>query len=129
MSYIENKIINAFILFIILFFVLFVSLSFFKYQDYILTYGETENDYVNIFLTDQEITSLNYKLKYNGYISNYIIKEVSNNYILHNNELKRNVKIQFTHDNDKYILELYLEVGDEINIWEKIYKKYMKGVI
>lgn len=128
MSYIEKKVINIWIITIIVILLILISLSFFKYQPYILTYGEISDDYINIFLTDQEITELNNKLKYHGEIKDYEITNVSSNYIFHENQLKRNVKIKFDH-NDAYIVEFYLAIGEEVSIWENFYKKYMKGAI
>jgi len=129
MSYIENKIIDAWIISIMLFLIILVSLSFFKYQPYILKYGEVKENYVNLYLTDEEISRLNLKLKQDDTIKEYEIVEVSSNYILHENELHRNVKIKFDYDQDNYILELYLAIGEETSIWEYFYNKYMKGVI
>ena len=129
MSYIENKVINAWLILIIVFVLVLISLYFFKYQPYILKYGEVSEDYVNLYLTDEEISKLNYKLKYDGNTTSYEIVEVASNYILHENMLHRNVKIRFDYDKSYYILELYLGIGEEISIWEDIYNKYMKGAI
>ena len=129
MSYIENKIVNALIIFMLVLFVIFVGLCFIDYQPYILTYGEVVDNYVNIYLEDKEISDLNHKLKYNNEILEYEIIEVSTDYIVHENKLKRNVKINFDFNKNEHILELYIGYGKEINIWENLYKKYMKGVI
>jgi len=129
MSYIENKIVNALIIFMLVLFVIFVGLCFIDYQPYILTYGEVVDNYVNIYLEDKEISDLNHKLKYNNEILEYEIIEVSTDYIVHENKLKRNVKINFNFNKNEHILELYIGYGKEINIWENLYKKYMKGVI
>ncbi len=129
MSYIENRVTNLFLIAFIILFLVLLSLFFFSYQPYKLIYGEVNESYVNIFLTDQEITNLNYKLKYDKSIQDYKIVEVSSNYILHENTLKRNVKINFDYDKSKYILELHIGLGKETNIWDYLYQKYMKGVI
>ena len=129
MSYIENKLINILITFIILLIIVFILLYFFNYQPYVLKYGEVKEDYVDVYLTDEEISSLNYKLKYDGNIYDYEILEVASNYIFHENSLKRNVKIIFPYDRNQYILELYFGIGEETNIWDNLYKKYLKGVI
>lgn len=129
MSLLENKAIMNWIIALIVIFIASVSLAFIRYQDYLLVYGYVDTNYVNIYLTDEEITELTFKLKEDGEIKDYEILEVSNNYIVDQNQLKRNVKLSFDFESDNYILELYLEIGDKINIWQKMYKKYLKGVI
>lgn len=129
MSLLENKAIMNWIIALIVIFIASVSLAFIRYQDYLLVYGYVDTNYVNIYLTDAEITELTFKLKEDGEIKDYEILEVSNNYIVDQNQLKRNVKLSFDFESDNYILELYLEIGDKINIWQKMYKKYLKGVI
>ncbi len=129
MSYIENKITNVFIIVLIIILIIMIMLFYFNYQPYILVYGERVTEYVDIYLTDEEISKLNAKLKYKGQIINYEIIEIGDEYILHDNKLKRNLKINFDYDEYDYILELYLGIGEETNIWEYIYTKYMKGVI
>ncbi|MBQ4634423.1 MAG: hypothetical protein IJB71_03650 [Bacilli bacterium] len=129
MSLLENKAIMNWIIALIVIFIASVSLAFIRYQDYLLVYGYVDTNYVNIYLTDAEITELTFKLKEDGEIKDYEILEVSNNYIVDQNQLKRNVKLSFDFESDNYILELYLEIGDKINIWQKVYKKYLKGVI
>ena len=129
MSLLENKAIMNWIIALIVIFIASVSLAFIRYQDYLLVYGYVDTNYVTIYLTDEEITELTFKLKEDGEIKDYEILEVSNNYIVDQNQLKRNVKLSFDFESDNYILELYLEIGDKINIWQKMYKKYLKGVI
>ena len=129
MSYIETKAVNAFVIFIIVFLIIMTMLFYFKYQPYIKVYGEIDNEYVNIYLTDQEISNLNYKLKYKDQIISYEIVEVTNDYVVHEDKMKRNLKLKFDYDKSEYILELYLAFGEETSIWEYFYYKYMKGVI
>ena len=129
MSYTENKVVNLLIIFILILFVVLVSISFIKYQPYILVYGEVNNDYISFYLEDKEISNLTNQLKYNNEIYDYQIIEISSDYVIQENKLKRNVKINFDFDEDKYILECYLGIGKYTNVWENIYTKYMKGVI
>ena len=129
MSYIETKIVNTAVIFGIVLFTILVGLYFIKYQPYILTYGKLHDNYVEVYLDDEEIASLNYKLKYNNEIFDYQIVEISKDYVFNDNKLKRNVKILFDFDESKYILALYLEIGREESIWEPFYQKYMKGVV
>ena len=128
MSYIERKVINIWIIMIILFILVLISLSFFKYQPYILIYGGVSDEYVDIYLTDQEISELNNKLKYHNIVMNYEIIDVGKDYVIYEDKLKKNVKIRFDHD-ESYIVEFYLATGEEVSIWENFYKKYMKGAI
>lgn len=129
MSYIENKVINVFIISLIVLLIIMIMLCYFNYQPYILVYGEKSDEYINIYLTDQEISGLNNRLKYKDKIIDYKIMDISHEYIIHENILKREVKIDFDYNEYDYILEIYLEVGSETNIWEYFYQKYMKGVI
>ena len=129
MQYIESKIINFLVIFIIVLIIIFISISFFSYQPYIQVYGEVTDDLVSIYLTDEEISNLNFKLKYNDEIFTYEIVELDKEYLLLENKLKKKVKIKFENDSSKYILELYLGVGEETNFWNYLYKKYMKGAL
>ena len=129
MSYIESKMINVFMIVLIIILIILIMLYYFNYQAFILVYGERSDEYVEIYLTDQEISNLNRKLKYKDKIMNYEIINISSEYIIHENKFKREVKINFDYDEYDYILELYLETGEYTNIWEYLYKKYMKGVI
>lgn len=129
MSGTENKIILNWIISLTIIFIASISLVFYEYQEYQLIYGYVENDYVSICLTDEEIKNLNFKLKENGETKIFEIIELSKDYILEQNKLKRNLKINFEFDRSKYILELYIEIGEKTNIWQQIYKKYMKGLM
>lgn len=129
MSGTENKIILNWIISLTIIFIAFILLVFFEYQEYQLIYGYVEDNYVSIYLTDEEIKNLNFKLKENGEIKSFEIIELSKDYILEQNKLKRNLKINFEFDRSKYILELYIEIGEKTNIWQQIYKKYMKGLM
>ena len=129
MSYIENKVVNAFAIFMIVIFIMMVMLFYFNYQPYIKVYGEENEEYISIYLTDQEISELNNKLKYKDEIINYKVIDISNEYVILGDQMKRNMKISFNHEKKEYILELYLGLGEETNIWEYLYQKYMKGVI
>ena len=129
MSGTENKIIFNWIISLTIIFIASILLVFFEYQEYQLIYGYVEDNYVSIYLTDEEIKNLNFKLKENGEIKSFKIIELSKDYILEQNKLKRNLKINFEFDRSKYILELYIEIGEKTNIWQQIYKKYMKGLM
>lgn len=129
MSVIENKIILNWIISLTIIFILSILLVFLEYQDYQLVYGYIEGDYISIYMTDEEINALNLKLKENDETKSFEIIEVSNDYVLEQNKLKRNLKINFDFDRSKHILELYVEIGEKTNIWQKIYKKYMKGLM
>lgn len=129
MSGTENKIILNWIISLTIIFIASILLVFFEYQEYQLIYGYVEDNYVSIYLTDEEIKNLNFKLKENGEIKSFEIIELSKDYILEQNKLKRNLKINFEFDRSKYILELYIEIGEKTNIWQQIYKKYMKGLM
>ena len=129
MSYIENKIINVFVISLIVLLIIMIMLFYFNYQPYIVAYGERFDEYINVLLTDQEISKLNHKLKYKDEIIDYRIVEIGSEYIIHENKMKRNLKLDFDYDPNDYILELYLGIEEETNIWEYLYKKYMKGVI
>lgn len=129
MSYIENKVVNAFVIFIIVIFIMMVMLFYFNYQPYIKVYGEEIEEIVSIYLTDQELSGLNNKLKYKDEIIDYEIIEISKEYVVFENQMKRNLKIKFNHEKKEYILELYLGIGEETNMWDYLYQKYMKGVI
>ena len=129
MSYIENKIIINWTISLIVLSISLISLAFYTFQDYTLVYGYVDNDYVNVYMSDNEISQIKDFLKYDGEIINFEIIEVSSNYVLDQNRLKRNVKLIFDFDPEKTILELYIGVGKKTNIWQKIYNKYMKGMI
>lgn len=129
MSGTENKIILNWIISLTIIFIVSILLVFFEYQEYQLIYGYVEDNYVSIYLTDEEIKNLNFKLKENGEIKSFEIIELSKEYTLDQNKLKRNLKINFEFDKSKYILELYIEIGEKTNIWQQIYKKYMKGLM
>lgn len=129
MSVIENKIILNWIISLTIIFILSILLVFLEYQDYQLVYGYIEGDYISIYMTDEEINDLTLKLKENDETKSFEIIEVSNDYVLEQNKLKRNLKINFDFDRSKHILELYVEIGEKTNIWQKIYKKYMKGLM
>lgn len=129
MSGTENKIILNWIISLTIIFIASILLVFFEYQEYQLIYGYVEDNYVSIYLTDEEIKNLNFKLKENGETKSFEIIELSKDYILDQNKLKRNLKINFEFDRSKYILELYIEIGEKTNIWQQIYKKYMKGLM
>ena len=129
MSGTENKIILNWIISLTIIFIASILLVFFEYQEYQLIYGYVEDDYVSIYLTDEEIKNLNFKLKENGEIKSFEIIELSKECTLDQNKLKRNLKINFEFDRSKYILELYIEIGEKTNIWQQIYKKYMKGLM
>ena len=129
MSVIENKIILNWIISLTIIFILSILLVFLEYQDYRLVYGYIEGDYISIYMTDEEINALTLKLKENDETKSFEIIEVSNDYVLEQNKLKRNLKINFDFDRSKHILELYVEIGEKTNIWQKIYKKYMKGLM
>lgn len=129
MSYIENKIIINWTISLIVLSISLISLAFYTFQDYTLVYGYVDNDYVNVYMSDNEISQIKDFLKYDGEIINFEIIEVSSNYVLDQNQLRRNVKLTFDFESEKPILELYIGIGDKSNIWQKIYNKYMKGMI
>lgn len=129
MSYMENKIINAFIITLIAILIIMVMLFYFNYQPYVMVYGEIKNEYVSVLLTEDEIVKLNKKLKYKERIIDYEIIEVGKEYIIHDNKLKKELKLDFDYEKSEYLLELYLGIGEETNIWTYLYQKYMKGVI
>ena len=129
MSYIENKIIINWTISLIVLSISLISLAFYTFQDYTLVYGYVDNDYVNVYMSDNEISQIKDFLKYDGKIINFEIIEVSSNYVLDQNQLKSNVKLTFDFEPEKTILELYIGVGKKTNIWQKIYNKYMKGMI
>lgn len=129
MSYLENKVVNALVILIIVLAIILLLVSFLKYQPYILVYGEVKDDIVYIYLTDDEISMLNSKLKYNDETLNYQVLNISKEYFVIEGKVKREVEIDFEKDNNKYVLELYMEIGEETNLWNYLYKKYMKGVL
>ena len=129
MSYIEKKVVSVFIVFVSILLITFVSLFYFNYQSYLLVYGEKTDEYIDIYLTDQEISRLNHELKYKDKIIEYKIVNISNEYIIHEGKYKRIIKIDFNYDFNDYIMELYLGIDEETNIWDYLYQKYMKGVI
>ena len=99
MSVIENKIILNWIISLTIIFILSILLVFLEYQDYQLVYGYIEGDYISIYMTDEEINALNLKLKENDETKSFEIIEVSNDYVLEQNKLKRNLKINFDFEN------------------------------
>ena len=124
MSYMENKIINAFIITLIAILIIMVMLFYFNYQPYVMVYGEIKNEYVSVLLTEDEIVKLNKKLKYKERIIDYEIIEVGKEYIIHDNKLKKELKLDFDYEKSEYLLELYLGIGEETNIWTYLYQKY-----
>ncbi len=129
MSHATNKIILNWLITLTLIFIISIAFIFFyEYTDYIYTFGQTENEYVNVYLSDEEITKISNKLKYENNLLDFEVIEVSNNYILVSNILKRNVKLKFPYNQNSYILELYIDIG-KTTLWQKIYNKYMKGMV
>lgn len=123
----ETKYINNFIITFILFLIIMIALSFYQFDSYIKVYGEVNDQNISIYLSDKELNSLEYKLKYKDVEYNFEIVDITNNYLLNGNKLVRNVKIKSEFTSKDYIVELYLKENKRDNIYGYIYSKYMKG--
>lgn len=123
----ETKYINNFIITFILFLIIMIALSFYQFDSYIKVYGEVNDQNISIYLSDKELSSLEYKLKYKDVEYNFEIVDITNNYMLNGNKLVRNVKIKSEFTSKDYIVELYLKENKRDNIYGYIYSKYMKG--
>lgn len=123
----ETKYINNFIIMFILFLIIMIALSFYQFDSYIKVYGEVNDQNISIYLSDKELSSLEYKLKYKDVEYNFEIVDITNNYMLNGNKLVRNVKIKSEFTSKDYIVELYLKESKRDNIYGYIYSKYMKG--
>jgi len=123
----ETKYINNFIITFILFLIIMIALSFYQFDSYIKVYGEVNDQNISIYLSDKELSSLEYKLKYKDVEYNFEIVDITNNYLLNGNKLVRNVKIKSEFTSKDYIVELYLKENKRDNIYGYIYSKYMKG--
>lgn len=123
----ETKYINNFIITFILFLIIMIALSFYQFDSYIKVYGEVNDQNISIYLSDKELSSLEYKLKYKDVEYNFEIVDITNNYMLNGNKLVRNVKIKSEFTSKDYIVELYLKESKRDNIYGYIYSKYMKG--
>jgi hypothetical protein len=123
----ETKYINNFIITFILFLIIMIALSFYQFDSYIKVYGEVNDQNISIYLSDKELSSLEYKLKYKDVEYNFEIVDITNNYMLNGNKLVRNVKIKSEFSSKDYIVELYLKESKRDNIYGYIYSKYMKG--
>lgn len=123
----ETKYINNFIITFILFLIIMIALSFYQFDSYIKVYGEVNDQNISIYLSDKELSSLEYKLKYKDVEYNFEIIDITNNYMLNGNKLVRNVKIKSEFTSKDYIVELYLKENKRDNIYGYIYSKYMKG--
>lgn len=123
----ETKYINNFIITFILFLIIMIALSFYQFDSYIKVYGEVNDQNISIYLSDKELSSLEYKLKYKDVEYNFEIVDITNNYMLNGNKLVRNVKIRSEFTSKDYIVELYLKENKRDNIYGYIYSKYMKG--
>lgn len=123
----ETKYINNFIITFILFLIIMIALSFYQFDSYIKVYGEVNDQNISIYLSDKELSSLEYKLKYKDVEYNFEIVDITNNYMLNGNRLVRNVKIKSEFTSNDYIVELYLKESKRDNIYGYIYSKYMKG--
>ena len=123
----ETKYINNFIITFILFSIIMIALSFYQFDSYIKVYGEVNDQNISIYLSDKELSSLEYKLKYKDVEYNFEIVDITNNYMLNGNKLVRNVKIKSEFTSKDYIVELYLKENKRDNIYGYIYSKYMKG--
>lgn len=123
----ETKYINNFIMTFILFLIIMIALSFYQFDSYIKVYGEVNDQNISIYLSDKELSSLEYKLKYKDVEYNFEIVDITNNYMLNGNKLVRNVKIRSEFTSKDYIVELYLKENKRDNIYGYIYSKYMKG--
>lgn len=104
-----------------------ITLSFYQFDSYIKVYGEVNDQNISIYLSDKELSSLEYKLKYKDVEYNFEIVDITNNYMLNGNKLVRNVKIKSEFASNDYIIELYLKENKRYNIYGYIYSKYMKG--
>lgn len=104
-----------------------IALSFYQFDSYIKVYGEVNDQNISIYLSDKELSSLEYKLKYKDVEYNFEIVDITNNYMLNGNKLVRNVKIRSEFTSKDYIVELYLKESKRDNIYGYIYSKYMKG--
>lgn len=122
-----TKYINNFIITFILFLIIMIALSFYQFDSYIKVYGEVNDQNISIYLSDKELSSLEYKLKYKDVEYNFEIVDITNNYMLNGNKLVRNVKIRSEFTSKDYIVELYLKESKRDNIYGYIYSKYMKG--
>ena len=123
----ETKCINNFMITFILFLIIMIALSFYQFDSYIKVYGEVNDQNISIYLSDKELSSLEYKLKYKDVEYNFEIVDITNNYMLNGNKLVRNVKIKSEFTSKDYIVELYLKENKRDNIYGYIYSKYMKG--
>lgn len=123
----ETKYINNFIITFILFLIIMIALSFYQFDSYIKVYGEVNDQNISIYLSDKELSSLEYKLKYKDVEYNFEIVDITNNYMLNGNKLVRNVKIKSEFTSKDYIVELYMKENRRDNIYGYIYSKYMKG--
>lgn len=123
----ETKYINNFMITFILFLIIMIALSFYQFDSYIKVYGEVNDQNISIYLSDKELSSLEYKLKYKDVEYNFEIVDITNNYMLNGNKLVRNVKIKSEFTSKDYIVELYLKENKRDNIYGYIYSKYMKG--
>ncbi len=123
----ETKYIHNFIITFILFLIIMITLSFYQFDSYIKVYGEVNDQNISIYLSDKELSSLEYKLKYKDVEYNFEIVDITNNYMLNGNKLVRNVKIKSEFTSKDYIVELYLKESKRDNIYGYIYSKYMKG--
>lgn len=123
----ETKYINNFIITFILFLIIMIALSFYQFDSYIKVYGEVNDQNISIYLSDKELSSLEYKLKYKDVEYSFEIVDITNNYMLNGNKLVRNVKIKSEFTSKDYIVELYLKESKRDNIYGYIYSKYMKG--
>lgn len=123
----ETKYINNFIITFILFLIIMIALGFYQFDSYIKVYGEVNDQNISIYLSDKELSSLEYKLKYKDVEYNFEIVDITNNYMLNGNKLVRNVKIKSEFTSKDYIVELYLKESKRDNIYGYIYSKYMKG--
>lgn len=104
-----------------------IALSFYRFDSYIKVYGEVNDQNISIYLSDKELSSLEYKLKYKDVEYNFEIVDITNNYMLNGNKLVRNVKIKSEFTSNDYIVELYLKESKRDNIYGYIYSKYVKG--
>ena len=123
----ETKYINNFMITFILFLIIMIALRFYQFDSYIKVYGEVNDQNISIYLSDKELSSLEYKLKYKDVEYNFEIVDITNNYMLNGNKLVRNVKIKSEFTSKDYIVELYLKENKRDNIYGYIYSKYMKG--
>lgn len=123
----ETRYINNFIITFILFLITMITLSFYQFDSYIKVYGEVNDQNISIYLSDKELSNLEYKLKYKDIEYNFEIVDITNNYMLNGNKLVRSVKIKSEFTSNDHIIELYLKENKRDNIYGYIYSKYMKG--